>query len=100
MMICSAAKFASGSEVEIGSYDTKYGPASDYIARAANRGYSGAPMSRSAFIGNNCKLGYVGHRLPRLLETGSHRPPMSVVRRVSFRSDRIDQWTALPPLRV
>ena len=68
MMICSAAKFASGSEVEIGSYDTKYGPASDYIARAANRGYSGAPMSRSAFIGNNCKLGYVGHRLPRLLE--------------------------------
>jgi hypothetical protein len=67
MMICSAAKFASGSEVEIiGS--TKYGPASDYIARAANKGYSGAPMSRSAFIGYNCKLGYVGHRLPRLLE--------------------------------
>ena len=28
-------------------------------------------------------------------KSGSHRPHMSVVRRVSFRSDRIDQWTAL-----
>src|SRR5260221_8778684 len=56
-----------GCEI-IGSHKTEYGAASDDNARAPNRGYSRAPMSRSALVGNNRKLDMLAITCPGPLE--------------------------------